>query len=196
MSSNKQPRTSLSTETWEKLRSLKGALSSSPTEDQELPRSPDSRKDEPKVINKSEEQKSALPQDLKKTWIDRRKEHEMVIAWLSSTFPEAFNFKNPKPLKVSITKDIYDHLPDDGTISKVKLRSALKYYTHSTYYLKALAESEDRVDLSGASVEPIDASHKEFTQKILTQRTERKKDFVKKRKPFKGGVKKEINSPK
>ncbi len=188
MSSNKPPRTSLSTDTWEKLRSLKEPMPSADHPTQPSSTAPEHKKAVERNADALEEAKLDSPENLKKTWQERRKEYETIIYWLCKTFPDTFNFKQPKPLKLNITHDIYAHLPDDGSISKVKLRSAIKYYTHSTFYLKALVDASDRVDLQGVATESVDPSHKDFTQTILTQRFEKKKVFKEKR-PFKRPVK-------
>jgi hypothetical protein len=158
---------SLGKETWEKLRSLKGRAleqeSSTPAKTNQVKLSKNVSLDEKK------------PQNSKKSWLEKREEYREVINWLCTTFPSAFNFSSPLPLKLHITKDLYVHLPTDGSISKVKLRAAIQYYTHSASYLNALMKASHRVDLNGHEVEPILEAHKEFTQNILAQRQEKKK---------------------
>ena len=184
MSFNKPPHTSLNSEAWEKLRALKEHMPSSSQSSQSLSPPKTRNQDNEKKASSLTKETADLDVSLKKTWQERRKEHKDIIDWLCETFPQAFNFKQPKPLKLNVTRDIYDHLPIDGTISKLKLRAALKYYTHSTFYLKALVEAADRVDLQGSATEPIDFSHKEFSQMLLAHRSEKRKVF-KAKKPHK-----------
>ena len=174
MSPDTPLRLSLDKETWEKLRSLKQqalkqqSLSSHPIDQEEA--------------RNTEDNESNSQQNLKKSWLEKRTEYRSIIEWLCKTFPAAFNYVKPLPLKLHITKDIYPHLPTDGSISKVKLRASIQYYTHATSYLKSLIKATHRVDLEGKEVESILDTHKQFTQDILAQRQEKRKLSKKPRK--------------
>lgn len=181
MPADKSFTSSLNNETWEKLRALK-----------EQTLKEDKISFSTKEVMTKESKKDPLEennvQNEKKSWIVKREEYRTVIEWLCKTFSNAFNYTHPLPLKLHITKDLYSHLPIDGSISKVKLRASIQYYTHSTSYLKSLLNSTHRVDLEGKEFESILESHKEFTQNILNLRQEKKKTlkpkgFVKK-KPY------------
>jgi ProP effector len=158
---------SLGKETWEKLRLLKeNELEQNPT-----PSFKTNSAKSPEDEHLNEEP----PHNSKKGWLEKRDEYRAVINWLCQTFPSAFNFAKPLPLKLNITKDLYEHLPTDASISKVRLRAAIQYYTHSTSYLNSLIKATHRINLEGQEVEPILDSHKEFTQSILARRQEKKK---------------------
>ncbi len=105
----------------------------------------------------------------------RQQDVARVYQWLCQTFPQTFNLKDPKPLKQQINRDLSSYLPSDQSISKLKLRLALYYYTHATAYLHALITQTHRVDLAGREVEVIDPAHKAYAQSLLDNRAQRKK---------------------
>ncbi len=73
---------------------------------------------------KHENRKELSPQEQK----DREQSKELfnkTKAWLESTFPKAFNFKEPKPLKLGIEQDLL-FLP--SPCSKRQLRRCLGSY--------------------------------------------------------------------
>src|SRR5690606_5961618 len=57
----------------------------------------------------------------------KRKSPLEVIKWLEMTYPQCFNFKNPKPLKKGIFNDMLNQELWNG--SKTTLRAALTYYS-------------------------------------------------------------------
>lgn len=181
MSSRTSLSISLSTEKWEKLRSLK--------EEATEAKHPIYKENNLSKCSNSTPSGKEENKNLKKSWMDKREDYRVTIDWLCRTFPLAFNFMNPLPLKLNITKDLYANLPVDGSISKTRLRAGIQYYTHSTPYLKALLQSNNRVDLNGQEVELVLESHKEFTQNILNQRLERKKNLKFRNANFRKGSK-------
>lgn len=84
-----------------------------------------------------------------------------------ATFPKCFSYKNPLPLKKRIEADIYSHLPKDGRISKLSIKSALAYYTKHIPYLHAILSSQHRIDLQGNFVTEVTDCEKEYTQQKL-----------------------------
>lgn len=76
-------------------------------------------------------------------------------------------FKECKPLAVGIHKAILAEQPD---ISLAQLKVALKRYTQSTRYLKAVAVGTDRYDLSGAVSGAVTDEQKALANETLKDR--------------------------
>jgi sRNA-binding protein len=94
--------------------------------------------------------------------------------WLYKTFPQCFDRLNPKPLKRRIEKDIYPHLPEDQSISRLTLRRAIAFYTRWIKYRRALAQTTHRYDLEGNPVEEIQGAHKERAEVQLKEQAKRR----------------------
>ena len=81
-----------------------------------------------------------------------------ALAWLSATFPQAFdNSLSIRPLKLGIMTDILalaDKAAQAG-ISKSKLREAVVLFTRRIDYLVCLKAREMRIDLDGNPCEPV-----------------------------------------
>lgn len=92
-------------------------------------------------------------------------------SWLESTYPNAFNFNNPKPLKMGIRKEL---LLASSPYSKRQVNKCLGVYCSTKAYLEAITLGEWRYDLNGAQVEPITQEQKDHAAKQLA---ERKKKF-------------------
>jgi sRNA-binding protein len=104
---------------------------------------------------------------------ERVQEHMDVIAWLSAIFPNAFNYKDPKPLKIDILEDIFEKLPEyDTTFSKTRIRKAIKHYASSIPYYNCLLSQSERVDLNGEVVQLVEEKHQEYSKISLTKRKE------------------------
>lgn len=84
-----------------------------------------------------------------------------VLALLIAQWPNAFSATSPKPLALGIHREVLRNRLA-GT-SQRSVRTALFLYVNGTLYLKALAApGAQRVDLTGAIVEPVreeDAAH-------------------------------------
>lgn len=85
-------------------------------------------------------------------------------AWLESTFPKAFSFKEPKPLKVGIQREF---LLVPSPYSKGKLRSCLGSYCASKAYLEAIVQGNWRYGLNGEEAEEITQEQKDHALKCL-----------------------------
>lgn len=109
----------------------------------------------------------------KKPWKDRQSEYMVVIDWLVVNFPKTFDLKSPKPLKRHIEYDIFEKLPEDGSISRKKVRDSLGYYTKLRQYRDAVLNEAQRYDLNGEAIEVIDESHKTYTQEKIDATKER-----------------------
>jgi len=77
-----------------------------------------------------------------------QKNNRRLIKMLEDRYPKAFDWNQPKPLKVGIDKDMV--LDDEFNASKQK--RALAAYTRSDRYKKCLLSGQPRVDLEGVAV--------------------------------------------
>ena len=97
-----------------------------------------------------------------------------IIAYLTEKFPECFSIKGPvKPLKIGIFQDLAEKLDDDETVSKTRLRQALRHYTSSWRYLKAIKLGVFRVDIDGKDVAEIDEEQANYASKTLKESQEK-----------------------
>jgi ProP effector len=96
-----------------------------------------------------------------------------VLETLLATFPV---FRDTQPLAIGIHKAIKLRLPD---ISEGSLRMALKGYTASTKYLKAIANGMQRFDLDGNPAGELTAEQRQQALETIKERfrkaAERKK---------------------
>jgi len=121
----------------------------------------------------------------------KRTSTKEIIAYLADKFPECFSIKGPvKPLKVGIFQDLAEKLVDDEAVSKTRLRQALRHYTSSWRYLKAIKVDAFRVGIDGKDVAKIDEEQAAYASKTLKESQEKfgnKKDTDKtSNKPYKG----------
>jgi ProP effector len=102
-----------------------------------------------------------------------RRQPRSALATLIDTFPV---FRDGLPLAIGIHKIIKARLPDIGEGS---LRVALKGYTASTKYLKAIANGKQRFDLDGNPAGEITTEQRQQALEALKERfrkaAERKK---------------------
>ena len=77
-----------------------------------------------------------------------QKNNRRLIKLLEDRYPKAFDWNQPKPLKVGIDKDM--SLDDEFNASKQK--RALAAYTRSDRYKKCLLSGQPRIDLNGVAV--------------------------------------------
>ena len=97
-----------------------------------------------------------------------------IISYLTEKFPECFSVKGQvKPLKVGIFQDLSEKLTDDETVSKTRLRQALRHYTSSWRYLKAIKVGASRVDIDGNEVAKIDEDQANYASKTLKESQEK-----------------------
>ncbi|MBU2871649.1 RNA chaperone ProQ [Colwellia sp. E2M01] len=116
-----------------------------------------------------------------------------IIAYLTEKFPECFSIKGPvKPLKIGIFQDLAEKLSDDETVSKTRLRQALRHYTSSWRYLKVIKVGAYRVDIDGKEVAEIDEEQATYASKTLKESQEKfgnkKATDSDAKKPYKGKV--------
>jgi len=97
-----------------------------------------------------------------------------IISYLAEKFPECFSVKGPvKPLKVGIFQDLAEKLNDDETVSKTRLRQALRHYTSSWRYLKAIKVGASRIGIDGKDVAEIDEEQAKYASKTLKESQEK-----------------------
>lgn len=97
---------------------------------------------------------------------------EQARTWLQTAFPNAFNPKEPVPLKVNIHKDVQDL---KAPVSARQLQKALKWHTGSPAYLEAVVNGQDRYDLNAHPVEPVSSQHKEWARQQIGVRKQTRK---------------------
>ena len=92
------------------------------------------------------------------------KQFQATKAWLEETFPKTFNFKNPKPLKLGIQKEL---LLVPSPYSKRCLHHCLRVYAHSKAYLEAIVQEKWRYDLNSEKAEEVTQGQKDHALKML-----------------------------
>ena len=112
----------------------------------------------------------------KKTDAQRKKEFEAnrkAMDELCELYPQAFNPRQPKPLKIGI----HEALAEDGKLSKTRIRRALNVYVRLRSYYACMVEGADRVTIDGSAAGTVsaeDAAHaKEKLDAIDKRRAER-----------------------
>jgi len=133
------------------------------------------------MAQRSERKRRPLPQASSRPVEDERspqekKDREQSRAlfrqakeWMETTFPKAFNFKSPVPLKVNIHQDIRAR---ESPVSYRQRIKVLRAYLYSYGYQKAVLEGEWRHDLDGNPVEPISKEQKAYAQEQLQRKKE------------------------
>jgi len=148
----------LSTETQERLMKLKGG--SGESEKQDKDKKPQAPSQTERANIGSQEISDQEKEDRAKL---KERFHETKV-WLEATYPKAFNFKEPKPLKLGIELEL---LVASSPYSKSQLRKCLRAYCTSRGYLKAIVEENWRYNLNGEQMEGIIQEHKDHALKQL-----------------------------
>ncbi|OKY25464.1 MULTISPECIES: RNA chaperone ProQ [Thalassotalea] len=122
---------------------------------------------------------------------NKRTSAKEIIAHLAEKFPACFSVEGPaKPLKIGVFQELAARLEGDEIVSKTRLRQALRHYTSSWRYLKAIKVGAQRIDIDGNEVAEIDQEQADHAAKSLKESQEKfgnknPKDSQKK-KPYKG----------
>ena len=118
---------------------------------------------------KTEQQSTETPSEVTTDETEsKRTSTKDIIAYLAEKFPACFSIQGPvKPLKIGIFQDLSEQLAEDQTISKTRLRQALRHYTSSWRYLKAVKLGVHRVDVNGKQVAEIDQEQADYAAKTL-----------------------------
>src|SRR6516162_9578563 len=77
----------------------------------------------------------------------RRARIAAIIELLCDRFPQTFSRRGPQPLKVGVHADVMAALNDE--VPRRDLKSALRAYTSTARYLRALSTGAVRVGLGG-----------------------------------------------
>lgn len=97
-----------------------------------------------------------------------------IIAYLAEKFPACFSIDGQaKPLKIGIFQELAEKLEGDETVSKTRLRQALRHYTSSWRYLKAIKVGVFRVDTEGENAAEIDQEQADYAAKTLKESQEK-----------------------
>jgi ProP effector len=97
-----------------------------------------------------------------------------IIAYLAVKFPACFSVNGPaKPLKIGIFQELVEKLADDETVSKTRLRQALRHYTSSWRYLKSVKLNSFRVDVDGENASEVDQEQANYAAKTLKESQEK-----------------------
>lgn len=104
----------------------------------------------------------------------------LLLKSLQNDFPV---FRDSKPLVIGIDKQLLARLPE---LDRKTLRIALGIHTHSTRYLKAVANGITRFDLQGNAGDALTESHRKHALDTLQERAakeaERRKEQEEQRK--------------
>lgn len=104
----------------------------------------------------------------------KRPSAKEIIAYLVEKFPACLSLEGPaKPLKIGIFQELAERLEGDEIVSKTRLRQALRHYTSSWRYLKAIKKGQFRVDVDGKEVEEIDQEQADYAEKSLKESKEK-----------------------
>ncbi|MDX1706485.1 RNA chaperone ProQ [Pseudidiomarina sp.] len=104
------------------------------------------------------------------TEVTKLTKNKDVLAYLVEKFPQSFSLEGePKPLKIGIFDDLATRLADDDKVSKTRLRTALRHYTNSWRYLRAVKAGTPRIDLDGNAAGTVEAEHQQHAEETLAQ---------------------------
>lgn len=104
------------------------------------------------------------------TEVKKLSNNKEVLAYLAEKFPACFSLDGEaKPLKIGIFEDLAKQLEDDESVSKTRLRTALRHYTNSWRYLRAMKQGAARVDLTGEPVSTVDEEQQTHAAEALAQ---------------------------
>lgn len=100
--------------------------------------------------------------------------NKTIIDFLVQQFPNCFDVTNaPKPLKIGIFQELAERLnsedDENSSLSKTKLRQALRTYTSNWRYLHCIKIGSHRVDLDGNIVSEITEEEQQFAQEKLAE---------------------------
>lgn len=96
---------------------------------------------------------------------DKRSAFLQARALLEGFFPDIFNFKKPKPLKVGIHLDLFELCKKKALpFTEQDIHLSLYFYVENIRYLKALVTYQHRYDLKGNKCELIDKDQRNFAK--------------------------------
>ena len=87
---------------------------------------------------------------------------------LLRVFREKFQvFRDCQPLSIGIDKQLINH---DPSVHRKTLRSALGIHTHTSRYLKTMANATQRFNLDGSVASDVPEEHRQHAAKTLRER--------------------------
>jgi ProP effector len=90
-----------------------------------------------------------------------------VIKLLCDRFPHTFSLHNPRPLKVGVHAELTAALGD--AVPPGDLQSALRAYTSTAHYLRALTAGACRIALDGKPADTVTPEDEAVAKKRLTE---------------------------
>jgi ProP effector len=95
----------------------------------------------------------------------KRASIELTLNLLHARYPRCFNREDPHPLKVGISQDLRDALPEE--VSMQILRDTLADYTGHPLYLARVQVGVARVDLDGQPCGQVRPDEADYAAKRL-----------------------------
>lgn len=118
-----------------------------------------------------------------------------VVAYLAEQFPACFNLTGEaKPLKIGIFDDLATRLETDERVSKTRLRTALRHYTNSWRYLRAVKAGVERVDLDGKPAGIVEEGHQQHAEEELAASKAKAAEKASEKRKAEAGKNKEATS--
>jgi len=101
-------------------------------------------------------------------------EIKKILAMLCERYPQTFNFKDRKPLKVGIFKDLLESLSESSNrkYTNDQLHKALSYYIYNHRYQSSLIAQDHRYDLQGEIRGQVTEEQKVRAHGLLKRLTE------------------------
>ena len=112
-----------------------------------------------------------------------RKKSRRWLAYLTTTWPQAFDLKNPRPLAVGIIDMMAAEMAATGAPGHGAVRYALKSYIRHMRYIRALAAGGPRYNLLGEPEGEVTPEQQQRAAETLKTMQERKAQFVDEVKP-------------
>lgn len=103
----------------------------------------------------------------------KKKDLHNTINWLVATYPNCFNLRFPRPLKVGIINDIFSK--EQWPHSKKLLRKGLGFYAASFLYQNALLRDAHRISLEGVIVDEVTEPQKQLAKEKLEEIKEKRR---------------------
>ena len=120
-----------------------------------------------KEVAKSAVVKQDDKQIAREAFLKRKAQRKELRTLLHATYPEVFNFENPKPLAIGIDKMIKTAFPQ---FSHKAVKFFMNKWVHHPKYLKSMIASEQRVDLDNQASSLITEVHKKIAQDMLDKK--------------------------
>ena len=113
----------------------------------------------------------------------RKQKAEKTLEWLAHIFPRCFSLGLPRPLKLTINKDLLEAMHSLETTAKMPSRKsiprALRLYTTSLSYHQAILNHPHRINLHGEEEGVVTEQQRCYAQKkmiMLDQKLKEEQD--------------------